>query len=202
MNKRMLTCGIVLCSLLLAACSSAPIRYHQLRASLPGGASQQPGAVLLVEQVSLPAGTDRPQLLLEDEQNQPRLQEQDYWTASLSRLLTQAVAGNLAEQLRLSTVYAAPQLSLAQPDLSLQLDVRAFRLLPGQGAQLTSAWRVLRPGTQEVLLRGYFSQQQAQTGQQSAQLVAAQQQLVNALSQQIATALAAHADWLYPPAKR
>jgi uncharacterized lipoprotein YmbA len=117
----------------LTACSSVPVHYHQLQAGL-AGQPQQPGAVLLVEQVSLPAGSDRPQLLLLDAQGRPQLLEQHYWTASLSRLLTQALAGNLAAQLGLSSVYAAPQLGLARADLVLQLDVRDFRLQQGQGA--------------------------------------------------------------------
>lgn len=193
--RRLVASGLLLG---LAACSSAPVQYHQLQAGLVAGQPQQPGAVLLVEQASLPAGSDRPQLLLQDAQGRPQLQEQHYWTASLSRLLTQALAGNLAAQLGLSSVYAAPQLGLARADLALQLDVRDFRLLPGQGASLSAAWRVLRPGQGGVLLQGYFSQQQAVTASDSTALVAAQQQLLDALSRQIATALAAHADWLHP----
>ncbi|WP_159875614.1 MULTISPECIES: PqiC family protein [Aquitalea] len=182
----------------LTACSSVPVHYHQLQAGLASAQALQPGAVLLVEQASLPAGSDRPQLLLLDAQGRPQLLEQHYWTASLSRLLTQALAGNLAAQLGLSSVYAAPQLGLARADLVLQLDVRDFRLQQGQGATLSAAWRVLRPGPGGVLLQGYFSQQHQASAMDSAGLVAAQQVLLDDLSRQIATALAAHADWLHP----
>jgi len=182
----------------LAACSSAPVHYHQLQAGLQGSEPEQAGAVVLVEAVNLPAGVDRPQLLLEAGDGQPQLLEQQYWTASLSRLLTQAVAGNLAQRLALSSVYAAPQLGLARADLTLQLDVRTFRLRRGQGAQLAAAWRLNRPGQAAPLLQGYFDQQQAASSDDSTALVAAQQGLLDRLSKQIATDLAAHAEWLRP----
>jgi soluble lytic murein transglycosylase-like protein len=53
-------------------------------------------------------------------------------------------------------------------------------------------------GARGVLLQGYFSQQHPASTQDSAGLVAAQQVLLDDLSRQIATALAAHADWLHP----
>lgn len=190
----------LLLTLLLAACSSAPLRYHQLQAGLPAQGQPQAGAVILVEAVSLPASVDRPQLLLEDRQGQPQIQERDYWTASLSRLLTQALALNLSRRLGLSGVYAAPQLSLARADLTLQLDVREFRLQPGQGALLTAAWRIARHGQAAPVLQGYFSQRQAVASSEQAALVAAQQVLLDGMSSQIAEALVAHPDWLRPAA--
>lgn len=200
MKMRNLARGMCLCAVLLTACTSVPSRFYQLQATSMPGQNQRPGAVLLVEQVTLPAGMDRPQLLLENAEGRPQLQEQDYWTASLSRLLTQAVAGNLATQLGLSTIYAAPQLSLGRTDLSLQLDIREFRLRHGQGASLAGAWRLVQNASHKVLLQGYFNQQQAVTVPGNAALVAAQQQLLDALSQQIGTEMAAHPDCLHPAA--
>jgi uncharacterized lipoprotein YmbA len=196
MKMRSLVRSVCLCAVLLTACTSVPSRFYQLQATTMPGQKLQPGAVLLVEQVTLPAGMDRPQLMRESREGRPQLQEQDYWTASPSRLLTQSVAGNLARQLGLSTVYAAPQLSLGRSDLSLQLDVREFRLRHEQGAWLAAAWRLVQPGSRKVLLQGYFSQQQPVSVPGNAALVAAQQQLLDALSQQIGDALVAHPDYL------
>lgn len=195
-NTLIRTASGLLLGLVLAGCSSAPLHYHQLQAGLPAQGVPQAGAVILVEAVSLPASVDRPQLLLEDRQGQPQIQERDYWTASLSRLLTQALALNVSRQLGLSGVYAAPQLSLARADLTLQLDVREFRLQPGQGALLTAAWRIVRHGQAAPVLQGYFSQRQPVSGSEQAALVAAQQVLLDSVSRQIADALAAHPDWL------
>ena len=198
MKMRSLARGMCLCAVLLTACSSVPSRFYQLQATSMPGQTQQPGAVLLVEQVTLPAGMDRPQLLLENPAGRPQLQEQDYWTASPSRLLTQSVAGNLATQLGLSTVYAAPQLNLARADLSLQLDVREFRLRQEKGAWLAVAWRLVQPGSHKVLLQGYFNQQQPVIVPGNAALVAAQQQLLDTLSRQIGNELATRPDYLHP----
>ena len=195
-NTLIRTASGLLLGLVLASCSSAPLHYHQLQAGLPALVVPQAGAVILVEAVSLPAGVDRPQLLLQDSQGQPQLQEQHYWTASLSRLLTQALAVNLSHQLGLSSVYAAPQLSLARPELSVTLDVREFRLQPGAGATLAAAWRITRPGSDASLLQGYFSQHQAVASSEQTALVAAQQVLLDGVSSQIAEALAAHPAWL------
>jgi len=178
----------------LGACSSVAPQYHQLQADIPARQPLQPGVIVLVELASLPASVERPQLMLEDPQGQPHLLEQQYWTASLSRLLTQALAGNLSHLLGLSTVYAAPQLSLAHADLHLQLDVREFHLRRGQGAALAAAWRVSREGQAVPLIQGYFNQQQAVGTDDSAVLVAAQQSLLDKLSRQIAGDLRAYQD--------
>jgi hypothetical protein len=56
------------------------------------------------------------------------------------------------------------------------------------------AWRLVQPASHKVLLQGYFSQQQLPLPGNAA-LVAAQQQLLDALSRQIGTAMAAHPDY-------
>ena len=181
-------CG-VLPLLALAACGSAPVHYYQLQASIPLHQQALAGTVLLVEPANLPADVDRPQLLLEDEQGRPQLQEQHYWTASLSRLLTQAVAGNLSNQLALSTIYAAPQRSLSRHDLSLYLDIRQFSLQRGTEVRLSAAWRLDRAGKNSPLLQGYFNQALPVNSSTNAALVQAQQQLVRVMSEQIGAAL-------------
>ena len=181
-------CG-VLPLLGLVACGSAPVHYYQLQASIPLHQQVQAGTVLLVEPANLPADVDRPQLLLEDEQGRPQLQEQHYWTASLSRLLTQAVTGNLSNQLALSTIYAAPQRSLSHHDLSLYLDIRQFRLQRGTEVRLSAAWHLDRAGKISPVLQGFFNQSLPVNSSTNAALVQAQQQLVRMMSEQIGTAL-------------
>ncbi|PXX37916.1 PqiC family protein, partial [Aquitalea magnusonii] len=195
-NPLVRTASGLLLALALAGCSTAPLYYHQLQGGLPARSTPQAGAVILVEAVSLPAEVDRPQLLLQDSRGQPQLQEQHYWTASLSRLLTQALAVNLSHQLGLSSVYAAPQLSLGRAALHVAVDVRSFRLEAGEGATLAAAWRITRPGSAEALLQGYYRQHQAASGSGQAGLVAAQQDLLDGLSREIAAALAAQPAWL------
>jgi len=183
-------CGM-LSLLWLSACSTAPVHYYQLQTSIPLHQQAQAGTVLLVEPVNLPADVDRPQLLLEDEQGQPQLQEQHYWTASLSRLLTQAVAGNLSNQLALSTIYAAPQRSLSRYDLGLYLDIRQFSLQRDTEVRLSAAWHLDRAGNNSTVLQGYFNQALPVHSSTHAALVQAQQQLVRMMSEQIGAALQA-----------
>jgi hypothetical protein len=60
MKMRNLARGMCLCVVLLTACTSVPSRFYQLQASSMPGQNQQPGAVLLVEQVTcLPEWIDR-----------------------------------------------------------------------------------------------------------------------------------------------
>ncbi|RMC95478.1 membrane integrity-associated transporter subunit PqiC [Aquitalea palustris] len=177
---------------LTTACSTAPVHYYQLQATTPAHAPVQAGTVLLVEAVSLPAEIDRPQLLVENENGQPQLQEQHYWTASLSRLVGQAVAGNLSRQLALSSIYAAPQHTLPRCDLKLYLDIRQFRLQRGVEARLTAAWHLDKTDKNIPLLQGYFDQALPVKSSTHTALVQSQQQLLSVMSEQIGSAMTAH----------
>ncbi|SCK22360.1 membrane integrity-associated transporter subunit PqiC [Vogesella sp. LIG4] len=176
--KRSVTTLLALSALILTGCASAPASFHDLAAVAPAAANLVAGASLLVGPVTLPAGVDHPQLVLEQADGRLTLAEQQRWVASLPRLFSQAVALDFSRQSGVGTVYAWPQPGLAQADFSLVLDVRVFRLLVGQGAELEVGWSLLARGQQQPLQSGVFRDRESTTGMQVADVVQAQERLV------------------------
>ncbi|WP_293765292.1 PqiC family protein [uncultured Aquitalea sp.] len=187
-----------LCLTTLAGCASAPSAFHDLSAAAPPSANLVAGASLLVGPVTLPAGVDRPQLVLEQADGRLMLADQQRWVASLPRLVSQTVALDLSRQTGLATVYAWPQAGLAQTDLSLLLDVRVFRLAPGKEVELEAGWSLLAKGQSRPLRSGVYHARQPVTGTAAEEVVKAQSTLLAGLSQEAAAALSAHPDWLKP----
>lgn len=169
--------------LILAGCASVPATFHDLPAVAPAPEKLTSGASLLVGPVTLPAGVDHPQLVLEQADGRLQLAETQRWVASLPRLLAQAVALDLSRQSGLGTVYAWPQPSLGQTDFSLLLDVRVFRLAPGKEAELEAGWSLLAKGRDRPLLSGVFHAREAVTGGQVSDVVKAQARLLDRLAQ-------------------
>ncbi|GGX77225.1 PqiC family protein [Vogesella alkaliphila] len=169
--------------LVLAGCASVPATFHDLPAIAPAPGKLTSGASLLVGPVTLPAGVDHPQLVLEQADGRLLLAEEQRWVASLPRLLAQALALDLSRQSGLGTVYAWPQPGLGRTDFSLLLDVRVFRLAPGKEAELETGWRLQAKGQERPLLTGVFHAKEAVTGSQVSDVVKAQAQLVYKLAQ-------------------
>jgi hypothetical protein len=173
----------LLAVLMLVGCASVPATFHGLAAVAAAPGKLTSGASLLVGPVTLPAGVDHPQLVLEQADGRLLLAEEQRWVASLPRLLAQAVALDLSRQSGLGTVYAWPQPALAQTDFSLLLDVRVFRLAPGKEAELEAGWRLLAKGRDRPLLTGVFHAREAVTGGQVSDAVKAQARLLDRLAQ-------------------
>lgn len=185
--KHWLVTMIILSSLL--GCASAPANFHDLAAVAPVAANHVTGPSLLVGPVTLPAGVDRPQLVLEKEGGRLVLAEEQRWMGSLPRLLSQAVALDLSRHSGLEAVYAWPQSGLAQTDLSILLDVRVFRLALGKEAELEVGWSLTAKGHVQPLHSGVFHATEAVSGPQVSDVVKAQERLVYKLAQWLSAKL-------------
>ena len=176
---------------LLSACASPPTTFHQLRPALPA-ASQAPelGVSVMVGPASLPAGLERPQLVVEGAGGNVELLDLQRWAGPLDRMLTQTVAADLSRALGLASIYAYPQPGMGGGDVRLLLDVRQLRLRPGRDATLEVAWQALPvQGDKKPLARGYFEQSRPLPASDATAAAAGLQTLVTELSRQLAASL-------------
>ncbi|MCS3803771.1 putative lipoprotein YmbA [Chromobacterium alkanivorans] len=173
---------------LLSACASPPTTFHQLRPALPAAAATPVlGASVMVGPASLPAGLERPQLVVEDAAGNVELLDLQRWAGPLDRMLTQAVAADLSRALGLASVYAYPQPGMGGGDVRVLLDVRQLRLRPGRDASLEVAWQALpAQGDKKPLASGYFLQSRPLATADAAAATAGLQALVTDLSRRLA----------------
>ncbi|MGR2678870.1 PqiC family protein [Chromobacterium sp. Rain0013] len=175
---------------LLSACASPPTTFHQLRPALPAAANPAQGVSVMVGPASLPAGLERPQLVVEDAVGNVELLDLQRWAGPLDRMLTQAVAADVSRALGLASVYAYPQPGMGGGDVRLLLDVRQLRLRPGRDASLEVAWQALpAQGDKKPLASGYFQQSRPLATNDAAAAVAGLQALVTELSRRVADEL-------------
>jgi uncharacterized lipoprotein YmbA len=177
---------LLLCASLMA-CASPAETYYQLSASAVAHARRDSTVSLEVGPVSLPAGLDRPQLVLLEPNGQLNVLEQSRWLAPLSRMLPQVLAVNLARETGLSQIHAFPQASSLPSDFRLLLDIRALQATPAQGVYLEASWSVQHQG--KTLAVGSMSDRFAVSGRSINELVHAQDQALAALARRIAATL-------------
>lgn len=173
---------------LLSACASPPTTFHQLRPALSTAAATPVlGVSVMVGPASLPAGLERPQLVVEDAAGNVELLDLQRWAGPLDRMLTQAVAADLSRSLGLASVYAYPQPGMGGGDVRLLLDVRQLRLRPGRDASLEVTWQALpTQGDKRPLASGYFLQSQPLATPDAAAAAAGLQTLVTELGRRLA----------------
>ncbi len=177
-------------SALLAACASAPReQFYSLNAPALISSSSSAKPLLVVAQVTMPELVNRPQLVVHEGANQVILLEQQRWAAPLPSLFSQSLAGHL--QAAMPTWQLALRQQHANLDAERQkrwtlwLDVNNFALRAKQEVQLSSSWSV-RNSEGKTVHSAQTSLQQACAGCESAALIAAQENLLKQLAQEIA----------------
>ncbi len=197
--KRLLAPLSLLCSSLLlvflAACASPPREsFYTLNAPALNRSevAQHPASakpLLVVTEVTMPEIVNRPQIVVHESANQVVLLEQQRWAAPLQSLFSLALAGHLQSklpqwQLALRQQHAnmaAPQ----QHRWTLWLDVNNFALQARQGVQLSAHWSI-RNGEGKTVHSAQTSLQQACAACDNSALIAAQENLLKQLAQEIA----------------
>ncbi|MDF0604917.1 PqiC family protein [Neisseriaceae bacterium TC5R-5] len=172
---------------LLSACASPPATFHQIEPQLTASASALTlGKRIMVGPVALPAGLERPQLLLETPGGELKLLEFQRWAAPLDKALAQTIATNLSRQLGLASIYAYPQPGMDGGDLRLLLDIRQLRLQQGRQVRLEAVWQLLPARSGAALAGGYFNESVPLSSDEPAAAVQGVQQLVTQLSEVLA----------------
>lgn len=142
-------------SALLAACASAPTRFHTLDPVAPADpvAQRLPPAPVRVDSVVVPPELDRPQIVRRAGPGRLDLADDDRWAGPLDELARGALASDLA--LRLAAGATVRQDDPAPPRTLHRIDVVIERFegaTPGP-VTLVARWTLLGDGPDQVLAR-------------------------------------------------
>jgi len=138
--------AVLLVCAALAACASPGERYYQLNALAKPHALHHSAVSLEVGPVTVPAGLDRPQLVVHGADGRVSVLDQVRWLAPLTRMLPQVLASDLSRELGWGQVHAFPQASALPSDYRLLVDVRSLRATQGQGVYLDASWSLQHQG--------------------------------------------------------
>lgn len=175
---------------LLGACSSTPpLQFYTLGPLAPPPAASAPastGASLVVGPVSVPATIDR-LLIVRLAGSRAEVAEHHRWAAPLKTEIARRVAADLARRSPYARSVAWPQASIAEPDLTLPIDVQRFDADGFERVTLEAVWTLRKAGRDVASHR--FAATEALTEPTWEALAAAHGRLVDALARDVATAL-------------
>lgn len=166
----------------LAACSSTP-REQFYAFEIPHAPGAADGPLLVLKQVSVPELLQRPHLVMRDG-NRITLLEQQRWAEPLASGVAQYLRARLQQLLPGWRVLTREQQLRSGQGWEAQIDLQSMDLLAARGAQLSALVQLQPP--QGARQSQQHSLAQTCAGCEPAQLVAAQQQLLDQLAQQIA----------------
>ena len=191
---RQLSVAALVVSLLgLGACSSTPSRFYMLNTLAPSpemaSASQaERGPVILLGPITFPKYLDRPQIVTRASPHQLALGEFDRWAEPLQENFSRVLAENLSlliptDRLLLDNLPRSVTL-----DYQIRVDVLHFDGWLGGESALIARWSILDRAERELVSRKVHLN--APTGGRDYEaLVVAMNQMVEALSRDIAAAI-------------
>ena len=175
---------------LLGACSSTPpLQFYTLGPLAPPPAASAPastGASLVVGPVSVPATIDR-LLIVRLAGSRAEVAEHHRWAAPLKTEIARRVAADLARRSPYARSVAWPQASITEPTLSVPIDVQRFEADGFERVTLEAVWTIRQAGRDIASRR--FSATEAIAAPTFEALASAHGRLVDALAQDVATAL-------------
>lgn len=181
--------ALALCAaLMLAGCGSSPApRLYTLAAeSLPAGVGAATPTVV-IGPVSLPEAVDRLQIVRRIDGTRAEPADGHRWAGALKSEVARRLAASVAREGGLARVVAAPQHSIARPDITVPVDVLRFDAEGFSSVTLDAAWSVRRDGRE--VASGRFSRSEPVAAAHYEALVAAHGRLVDALAADIAGVL-------------
>ena len=147
----MRTPPIVVCFALLlplaAACSflkphKDPTQYFVLTSNEHAAPASTTPVVLGVDHVQIPEYLQRPELVTRSASNQLKIAEYDEWGEPLKDGFSRTLRHDLENELGAGHVVAAPFDPASRPHLVVDVEVRRFELVAGQGAVLEASWTI------------------------------------------------------------
>ena len=179
---------LLIALLAVTGCASAPAKFYSLSStSTPIGVAPANLAVL-VGPISIPAGVDRPEFVVQDGANKVNIEEFNRWSAPLNDSIAKVVAGDLSALLGTPDVATAP-LANFNAAYRVTIDVQRFDSIRGQGAMLDAVW-VVRKANGETRQGRTVAHETAQ-GDSFDALAAAHSRALARMSSDIATVIRA-----------
>lgn len=176
----------------LAGCSSTPPIRHYTLGPLPPAPAAAPaasGASLVVGPVGVPAAIDRLHIVRQQGGARAEVSDEHRWAAPLKTEIARRVAVEVARHSAYVRAVAWPQASIADPDLTLPIDVLRFDADGFERVTLEAVW-TLRKGGHDVVSRRFSATETVREPGWDG-LAAAHGRLVDALAADIVSALPA-----------
>ena len=132
---------LVIALLVIAGCASAPSKFYSLSSTSTLVGLAPANLAVLVGPISIPAGVDRPEFVVQDGANKVNIEEFNRWSAPLNDSIAKVVAGDLSALLGTPDVATAPLANFTAA-YRVTIDVQRFDSIRGQGAVLDAVWVV------------------------------------------------------------
>jgi len=175
---------------------SQPTRFYLLRpiTSLPAeqtAAGKVEGMHIGVGPLTLPEYVDRPQIVTLVGPHELDLADFDQWSEPLKESVPRTLGENLSALLSTQHIYLYPWTGSTPLDYQIEVQVTRFDAIRGGDAVLNTRWTILAGNSKEILLRknSVITQEAGGIGYEA--LVAAESQLLEKLSREIAAAIKA-----------
>jgi uncharacterized protein len=190
--RRLVLAAPVAALLSLGACASTPSRFYILNPLSTSEAIQATaaaqGPVIAVGPVTLPKYLDRPQIVTRASRNRLTLGEFDRWAEPLQENVTRVLAENLARLVPTDHILLQTWPRPATLDYQVTVEVLDFEGGLGGEGVLLALWSLL-DGAEQPLITRRASLQTPVGGRDYEALVVALNQLLDALSRDIAEAI-------------
>jgi uncharacterized protein len=189
-----LSAGIVVTSLLgLGACTSTPSRFYMLNPLAPSdgmspAAQAERGPVIGLGPITLPRYLDQPQIVSRASRHQLVLGELDRWAEPLQGNFSRVLADNLSLLIPTDHLFVQEWPRSVTLDYQVKVDVQHFDGWLGGESVLIARWSLLDRAERELLSRKVHLNAPA-GGHDYEAMVVAMNQLLEALSRDIATAV-------------
>jgi uncharacterized lipoprotein YmbA len=176
-------------ALLLAACGTTPpVQFFSLGPqAVADSAPAAAGPSLVVGPVGVPAAIDRLHMVRLVDGVRVEVADGHRWAAPLKTEMARRIASDIARLRGYGRVVAWPQSTLAEPDLSLPIDVQRFDAEGFERVTLEAVW-TLRKGGKDLASRRFVGSEPVAAPTYAA-LAAAHGRLIDALARDIAAAL-------------
>jgi uncharacterized lipoprotein YmbA len=190
--RRLAVVSLVASLLGLGACASTPSHFYLLNTlsaseTMPATAAAQ-GPVIGVGPITLPKYLDRPQIVTRASRNQLALGEFDRWAEPLQDNVSRVLAENLAHLVPTDQILLHPWTRSATVDYQVSMEVLQFDGWLGGESTLLARWSIL-DGAEHELLNKMVHLHAPTGGQGYEAMVVAMNQMLEALSRDIAPAI-------------
>jgi uncharacterized protein len=125
----------------LTACSSPPGRLYTLSAPEPPASAASPALHVALGPVTIPAGVDRPQLVVRQSAVRVAALEQERWAEPLREGVPRVLADALRSRLHEASV-STLAMAASPPDLHLAVDITRYEAIAGSEVIIAAHWRL------------------------------------------------------------
>lgn len=171
-----------------AGCGSSPaVRSYTLAPDTAPVTDAAPSPSVVIGPVSLPEAIDRLQIVRRVDGVRSEPSDGHRWAGALKNEIARRLASAVGRERGLARVLAAPQHSIARPEIAVPVDVLRFDADGFAAVTLDAQWSVRRDG--QDIASGHFIRSEPVTAHTHEALVAAHGRLVDALAVDVAAAI-------------